>query len=184
MPESPIWRPKKSNGTLKRPSLTELFRPALRNTTLVTTLLVACRYALASWVILQTPRMVPGLPDLRDLAPRLVEQTVSRVQLFQEVGTIAGRPLFAFLVIRIATQRRLRRIFLVPGLSSPCVFADLFYNLASNIRLNGVSVALRKRLKPPAAITSLSRFSPACAPKASPTSCDSEAGVQRRVDAP
>ena len=58
------------------------------------------------------------------------------------------------------------------------------HNFASNIKLNGVSVALRKRLKPPAAITSPSRFSPACAPRAKPTSCDSEAGVQRRVDAP
>src|SRR6202162_2239121 len=48
LPESPIWREKKSKGTLKRPSIAELFQPALRKTTLVTTLLVACSYALAS----------------------------------------------------------------------------------------------------------------------------------------
>jgi hypothetical protein len=64
---------------------------------------VACSYALASGVILQTPRMVPGLPEVRGLASRLLEQTVSRVQLFQELGTIAGRLLFAFLVVRIVT---------------------------------------------------------------------------------
>jgi MFS family permease len=116
LPESPIWQEEKSKGTLKRPSFAELFRPALRKTTLVTTFLVACSYALASGVMLQMPRIVPGLPEVRNLASRLVEQTVSGVQLFQELGTIAGRLLFAFLVVRIATQRRLLRIFLVPGI--------------------------------------------------------------------
>ena len=129
LPESPIWEEKKSKGTLKRPSFVELFRPTLRRTTLVTTLLVACSYALASGVILQTPRMVPGLPELRSLAPRLVEQTVSRVQLFQELGTIAGRLLFAFLVVRIASQRRLLRIFLLPGL---IVFSWVYFFAATH----------------------------------------------------
>jgi MFS family permease len=126
LPESPIWQDKESKGTLKRPSFAELFRPALRNTTLVTTFLVACSYALASGVILQTTRMVPGLPEVRNFAPRVVEQTVSGVQLFQELGTIAGRLLFAFLVVRIATQRRLLRLFLVPGL---IVFSCLYFFL-------------------------------------------------------
>jgi sugar phosphate permease len=114
---------------LRRPSFAELFGPALRKTTLVTTLLVACSYALASGVILQTPRMVPDLPEVRNLAPRLVEQTVSSVQLFQELGTIAGRLLFAFLVIRIATQRRLLRVFLVPGL---IVFSCVYFFAATH----------------------------------------------------
>jgi MFS family permease len=124
LPESPIWQEKKCKGTLERPSFAELFRPALRKTTLVTTFLVACSYALASGVIQQTARMVPGLPEVRSLAPRMVEQTVSRVQMFQEIGTIAGRLLFAFLVVRIATQRRLLRVFLVPGL---IVFSCLYF---------------------------------------------------------
>jgi MFS family permease len=128
LPESPIWQEKKSKGTLKRPSFAELFRPALRKTTLVTTLLVACSYALASGVIQQTPRMVPGLPMVRSLAPRVVEQTVSGVQLFQELGTIAGRLLFAFLVVRIATERCLLRVFLVPGL---IVFSCLYFFAAT-----------------------------------------------------
>lgn len=129
LPESPIWQEKKSKGTLKRPSLAELFRPALRKTTMVTTLLVACSYALASGVILQTPRMVPGLPEVRSLAPRQVEQTVSGVQLSQELGTIAGRLLFVVLVVRIATQRRLLRIFLVPGL---VVFSWVYFFAATH----------------------------------------------------
>lgn len=129
LPESPIWQEKKSKGTLKRPSFAELFRPELRKTTLVTTFMVACSYALASGVILQTPRMVPGLPELRSLTPRLMEQAVSRVQLFQELGTIAGRLLFAFLVIRIATQRGLLRIFLIPGL---IVFSCVYFFAATH----------------------------------------------------
>ena len=129
LPESPIWQEKKSKGTLKRPRFAELFQPALRKTTLVTTLLVACSYALASGVILQTPRMVPGLPEVRGLAPRLVEQTVSGVQLFQELGTIAGRLLFAFLVVRIAAQKRLLRVFLVPGL---IVFSCVYFFAATH----------------------------------------------------
>ena len=74
--------------------------------------------------------MVPGLPEVRGLAPRVVEQTVSRVLLFQEVGTIAGRLLFAFrAVVRIATQRRLLRIFLVPGL---IVFSGVYFFAATH----------------------------------------------------
>jgi MFS family permease len=129
LPESPLWQEKKNKGTLKRPSIAELFRPSLKRTTLLTTLLVACSYALASGVILQTPRMVPGLPQLQGVAPRPVEQTVSRVQLFQELGTIAGRVLFAFLVVRVASQRRLLRIFLVPGL---IVFSWVYFFAATH----------------------------------------------------
>jgi sugar phosphate permease len=73
--------------------------------------------------------MVPGLPELRGLAPRVVEQTVSRVQLFQELGTIAGRLLFAFLIVRIASQRRLLRIFLLPGL---VVFSWVYFFAATH----------------------------------------------------
>jgi MFS family permease len=129
LPESPVWQEKKSKGALKRPSFVELFRPALRKTTLITTFLVACSYALASGVIQQTPRMVSGLPEVRSLAPRVVEQTVSGVQLFQEIGTIAGRLLFAFLVVRIATQRRLLRVFLIPGL---LVFSCVYFYAATH----------------------------------------------------
>src|SRR5439155_3476223 len=59
----------------------------------------------------------------------------------------------------------------------------LGYGRASSTRLKGVSVARRKRVKPPAMTTSRSRASPACAPSASPTSCASEAGVQTMVEA-
>jgi len=60
---------------------------------------------------------------------------------------------------------------------------SMTYFLASNIRLNGVSVARRNRVKPPSANTRASRASPAWAPSARPTSCESEFGVQTMVDA-
>jgi hypothetical protein len=54
---------------------------------------------------------------------------------------------------------------------------------ASSTRLKGVSVARRKWLNPASMKTCRSRFSPACAPSPSPTSCDSELGVQTHVEA-
>ena len=54
---------------------------------------------------------------------------------------------------------------------------------ASRIMLNGVSVARRILVKPPAVMTSRSLASPACAPSAEPTSCDSEVGTQIIVEA-
>ena len=41
LPESPVWAEKKQAGTLRRPSLRELFSPALVQTTIVTTLVFA-----------------------------------------------------------------------------------------------------------------------------------------------
>jgi MFS family permease len=129
LPESAAWRDRKSRGMLKRPSITELFQPTLRKTTLISTLLVACTFAIAYGVIQQTPRMVPGLPEVRSLAPRQIERTISGVQLVQELGTLTGRLLFAVLVVRIATQRRLLRVFLVPGLF---VFPFVYYFAAAH----------------------------------------------------
>jgi hypothetical protein len=48
--------------------------------------------------------------------------------------------------------------------------------------LKGVCVARLTLWKPPAPITSRSRASPACAPSAAPTSCDSEVGTQIIVE--
>lgn len=70
LPESPLWQKKKSKNELERPRLRELFRPALRKTTLVTTLLFACSYALPFGAIQQTVRMIPGLAEVGKLAPR------------------------------------------------------------------------------------------------------------------
>ena len=116
LPESPTWKVKKEAGTLKRPSFTELFDVRFRRTTIVTTMMMAAAFAAAFGAIQQTPRMVPGLPEVRTLPRAAVEQTVSAVQSFQEFGGLTGRFLLAFLAVRIVSRRRLVRMFQVPGL--------------------------------------------------------------------
>ncbi len=128
LPESPLWQEKRSMGGLKRPALSELFQPALRRTTIVTTLLFACSFALAFGALQQTVRMIPGLAEVQKLAPRQIEQAVSGVQLFQELGGLTGRILFAFLIVRIVSQRRRLRLLFVPALF---VFSWLYFFAAT-----------------------------------------------------
>jgi predicted MFS family arabinose efflux permease len=116
LPESPTWKEKKLAGTLKRPSVIELFRPAYRKTTLITALMFACSYGAAFGAIQHIPRIVPGLAEVRELPRPQQEQTISTVQAYQEVGGLSGRLLLAFLAVRILGRRRLLRIFQVPGL--------------------------------------------------------------------
>src|SRR5215468_1362127 len=55
--------------------------------------------------------------------------------------------------------------------------------LVSETRLNGVSVAQRKRVNPPLVTTSRIRASPACALSAKPTSCESSARMFQKLRA-
>lgn len=133
LPESPTWRARKAAGTLKRPSIGEIFRPQFRRTTLVTTVMMACSFAAAFGAIQQVPRIVPGLPDVRTLPRPAQQQTVSVVQSFQEFGGLAGRLLLAYLAVRIVGRRRLLRVFQVPGLILlPLVF---LFAATSNLTL-------------------------------------------------
>jgi MFS family permease len=141
LPESPVWRDKKSLGILKRPSLTAVFQPTLRRTTLVATLLVACTFALPYGAMQHTSRMVPGLPDVRLFAPRHVEQIVSSVQFVQELGGFAGRVIFAVLIIRIVAQRA--RIYTIIVAALPAFFWLYFFaatHSLSSVKL-GIFVA-------------------------------------------
>jgi hypothetical protein len=117
-PESPIWAAKRAAGTLRRPAFRELWHPALRSTTLAATVLVACCYALPYGAIQHTPRIVPGLRELRGASARAVEQTVSTVQMVQEAGALSGRVLFSLLVVRAVSRKRLLRWFLAPALGA------------------------------------------------------------------
>lgn len=128
LPESPLWQEKRSQGKLERPALRELFQPALRKTTIVTTLLLACCYALTFGAVQQTVRMIPGLAEVHKLAPRQIEQAASGVQMFQELGGLTGRILFALLVVRIVSQRRRLRLFFGPALF---VFSWLYFFAAT-----------------------------------------------------
>jgi MFS family permease len=128
LPESPLWREKKSKARLERPRLSELFQPALRKTTLVATLLFACSYALPLGAIQHTVRMISGLADAQSLSPRQLEQAVSGVQMFQELGATTGRLLFALFVVHVVSQRRRALVFFVPSL---IVFPFLYFFAAT-----------------------------------------------------
>jgi MFS family permease len=188
LPESPTWLAKKASGTLKRPSLAQLFGPATRRTALVTAAMFACAFGAAFGALQLTPQIVPGLDpelpklvgmriayeaaqnpikrkgleeqlaeakkDLRNAPTKGKQANVDRiekqltmartargdpgklakmkdqikglsekqeslvggVQMFQEVGGLAGRFALAWLALRILSRRKLLRIFLVPGL--------------------------------------------------------------------
>jgi MFS family permease len=137
LPESPAWRAGHTR-TVRRPRVAELFGPSLRRTTLVTTLLFACAYGMVSGVLQQTPRVVPGLLDVTTLAPRAVEQAVGRVQFVGELGVIAGRLLFAFLVVRVARQRRLAAAFFLPAL----LVVPLLYASAPSLRVGAFTAGV------------------------------------------
>src|SRR3990170_588304 len=76
LPESPAWQAKKTAGTLKRPSLGQLFSPELRRTTIVTTLMFACSYGAAFGAIQQIPQIVPALPEVRARVDEATEGTL------------------------------------------------------------------------------------------------------------
>ncbi|HEY4308838.1 MAG TPA: MFS transporter [Pirellulales bacterium] len=132
LPESPIWAQKRAAGTLKRPNIAELFSPALRHTTIVTTLMFACSYGAAFGAIQQIPQIVPGLPDVQQKTEgkkkpeqaKIEQATAADVTKVQEVGGLVGRFVLAVLAVRIVSRRTLIRLFQVPGLIvMPLVFA-------------------------------------------------------------
>ena len=132
LPESPIWQSKKQAGTLRRPSFAELFSPALRRTTIVTTVMFAMAYGAAFGAIQQIPQIVPGLPEVRQMVAgrpvpeaRLTEQRVAAdVTKFQEIGGLAGRVALAWLAVVVVSRRTLVRMFQIPGLIlMPITFA-------------------------------------------------------------
>lgn len=131
LPESPAWQLKKVTGTLKRPSLGELFSPGLRRTTVVTTLMFAMSYAAAFGAIQHLPRIIPALPEVKaqvkaavaaatlgqpeEARKKLAAQTASRttqaaaakVTKVQELGGLYGRALMAVLVVGLLGAGRI-----------------------------------------------------------------------------
>ncbi len=161
LPESPEWEKKRRAGALKRPSIAELFDPALARTTVLTTLVFAASYGIAFGAIQQLPQILPGHadvkalekaaqdamresaaargeapPDARALAIRAAkarEDKVATVQTVQEIGGMMGRLLLAFLVVRIVSRRALLRVFQIPALIFvPVVFWLLSAHLATS----------------------------------------------------
>jgi MFS family permease len=121
LPESPVWQQKRTAGTLKRPSIGELFQPKYRKTTIITAAMFACSLGAAFGAIQQIPQIVPALVQVDAAVPpperaRVIAGAVANTQLYQEIGGLLGRFVLAFLAIRILSRQRLIRIFLIPGL--------------------------------------------------------------------
>lgn len=147
VPESAVWKRKKQDGTLKRPSFGQLFAPGLLKTTIVTTILSACGYAAAFGALQMTPSQIaPGLPDIveKEKAVKAAEEAKSPeakamrleqiqtvkdrrgdIQRWQEIGGLAGRIVLAVLLMFLPA-RLLIRVFLVPGIVLlPLTYAEL-----------------------------------------------------------
>jgi MFS family permease len=131
LPESPVWAAKKAAGTLKRPSILELFAPKLRQTTIVTTLMFACSYGVAFGAIQQMSQIVPGAPEVKAAAAgkpvpeqkKIAQAQVAKTGMIQEIGGLVGRVILAFLAVRIVSRRKVLRTFLWPDLiAAPLIF--------------------------------------------------------------
>jgi hypothetical protein len=131
LPESPAWQAKRAAGTLRRPSIRELFAPELKRTTIITTLMMACSFGAAFGAIQQIPQIVPALPEVREsvaatkglkeldarrAAGEIVQRTAATVSQAQEWGGLTGRLVLAVLATVIISRRWLIRAFLLPGL--------------------------------------------------------------------
>jgi MFS family permease len=116
LPESPIWKKKKEEGTLQRPSITELFRPEFRKTALLSCFMMACAYAASFGMLQHFARIIPGAPEVKVLAHTDQQKIVSALQGVQEVGSLVGRILMVGLTIFVISRKRLLRIFQIPGL--------------------------------------------------------------------
>jgi hypothetical protein len=150
LPESPAWAAKRAAGTLKRPSLAQLFSPELRLTTIVTTLAFASTFGLAFGAIQQTPQIISRHVDVQKQAgaaaakaeeeakaagkpfeekqkkiatANAVDKTAANVQTWQEIGGLIGRLIFAVVAVIIVSRRNLFRVFQIPAL----IFVPLFY---------------------------------------------------------
>jgi MFS family permease len=129
LPESPAWQAKRASGTLRRPSFFEIFRPDLRRTSIVSTIMFACSFGAAFGAIQQMTRIVPVLTEVRAEKAKAAKEGQGIKELkkieqaagaeygeLQEIGGLIGRFLLAALALRILSRRRLLRLFQVPGL--------------------------------------------------------------------
>jgi MFS family permease len=131
LPESPVWAAKKSAGTLKRPSLAEIFAPQFRRTTIVTTIMFACSYGAAFGAIQQMPQIVKRFSEVQARKQNKTPAETAQIDRaaagsygqIQETGGLVGRFLLAILAVRILSRRRLLRVFQLPGLIlMPAIF--------------------------------------------------------------
>jgi hypothetical protein len=144
LPESPAWAQKRAAGTLRRPSVMELFAPNLRRTTIVTTIVFACAYGAAFGAIQQFRQIVPGVPEVKEETAgkpipqqkQIEGETAAFLGEIQETGGLVGRILLAILAVRIVSRRSLLRIFQLPGL----ILVPLIFVFAPTHSLNALTI--------------------------------------------
>jgi MFS family permease len=124
LPESPKWAAMKAAGTLRRPSIAELFGPKFRRATIVTTLMFTCAYGAAIGMLQQSPQIAGGMPEVAAMAPADRGQATSSVSGSQEMGGLSGRVIMAVLALVVVSRRALLRMVLVPGL---CLIPYVFF---------------------------------------------------------
>ena len=161
LPESPAWQKKRQEGSLKRPSIGELFSPQLLGTTLITTVVFATTFGLAFGAIQQNPQILPGHVDVKaavekaqaaasekaaaegkKLGPKelgaikgnTTDAITGRVQTWQEMGGLLGRVLLAVLAVQVASRRTLFRLFQIPSLF---LIPGLYWWLSNNLNTAG-----------------------------------------------
>jgi hypothetical protein len=83
LPESPVWQKKKDTGQLKRPSLSALFAPQFKRTTIIITLLFALAYG-GAFGALQHMRLI--LPKAPEVAADSTAAKTKAVAAAQEKG--------------------------------------------------------------------------------------------------
>lgn len=168
LPESPVWAEKRRTGSLRRPSLAEIFSPELARATLVSAIVFASCYGMAFGAIQHLPQIVPGLADVKaqakkaqDIAietaraqdkpapapraltaigKRVEEERAAEVQKWQEIGGLLGRVALAVLAVQIVSRRALLRVFHVPAVIYVTLF---FWWLSGNLSASG-SLAMTK----------------------------------------
>lgn len=84
LPESPEWQKKRDTGTLKRPSIRELFSPALVRTTVLTTLAFAASYGIAFGAIQQLPQIlgapIKGHKEIQQIAKAAQDKAIAEAK--------------------------------------------------------------------------------------------------------
>jgi MFS family permease len=146
LPESPVWAKKRAEGTLRRPSIAQLFQGGLTRTTIVTTIGFACTLAAAFGAIQQLPQIVTGLAEVKEKQKKLADDAIAAAQAkgitdkaalekagraasapyaqkltaeytkIQEIGGLAGRFVIAMMLVGVAYWGRVLRMFQIPGL--------------------------------------------------------------------
>jgi MFS family permease len=156
LPESPKWAQKKAAGTLRRPSIGEFFGPALRTTTIVTTLMFACSYGAAFGAIQQMPQIIPATPEVQAaiaeatagqpeeavarIRGRIVQGTAAHVTKAQELGGLYGRLLLAALAVVFLGQGRREDLgALLRNMTLAALGIMIFLSVTESLRLKEIT---------------------------------------------